>query len=84
MFTVDGNLCSNRVRIGRAMQEPPLTQEGLAKKIQLNYGLEMTKNIISNIEKGSRHVCDAELRILALALNVSVDWLLGDTDNHTR
>ena len=38
----------------------------------------MTPLIISRIEKNQRHVCDAELRILAKALGVTMDWLCGD------
>lgn len=30
-----------------------------------------------------RHVIDAELRIIAKALHVSMEWLVGDTDNPT-
>ena len=40
----------------------------------------MTSLIISRIEKNQRHVCDAELRMLAKALDVSMDWLCGDVD----
>ena len=83
MFTIRGNICGARVRLGRAMHLPPLTQQQLAIKIQ-TMGLDMTKAIISRIETGERHVVDAELRILAQALNVSMDWLVGDTENHKR
>lgn len=41
---------------------------------------DMTKLIISRIEKNQRHVCDAELRILAKALGVTIEWLVGDAD----
>lgn len=27
MFLIEGNLCGERVRLGRAMHKPPLTQE---------------------------------------------------------
>ena len=84
MFTMKGNVCGDRVRLGRAMQKPPLTQEELAKKIQLTSGLEVTKIIISRIEKGERHVIDQELRMIAQALNVSMEWLVGDTDKPDR
>lgn len=84
MFTKEGNLCGDRVRIGRAIYKPPLTQEQLARKIQLSFGLEVTKNIVSRIEKGYRHVCDVELNALAISLNVSVNWLLCETDNPKR
>ena len=59
MFTIEGNLCGERVRLGRALHKPPLTQEQLAAKVQLE-GLDMTKVMISKIESGVRHVCDAE------------------------
>ena len=84
MFTMKGNVCGARVRLGRAMYNPPLTQEELAKKIQLESGLEVTKIIISRIEKGERHVIDQELRVIAQALNVSMNWLVGDTDKPDR
>lgn len=79
-FIIKGNICYERVRIGRALHKPPLTQEELAREIQLLGVEDMTKLIISRIEKNQRHVCDAELRILAKALNVSMEWLVGDTD----
>lgn len=82
-FTMQGNVCGDRVRLGRAMHKPPLTQQELAIKIQL-LGLDVTKIIISRIEKGERHVIDAELRLIAQALGVSMEWLVGDTDKPDR
>lgn len=80
MFIIKGNICGERIRLGRAMQTPPITQDQLAQKIQLMGVDDMTKLIISRIEKNQRHVCDAELRIFAKALDVSMEWLVGDTD----
>lgn len=77
MFLVEGNLCGERVRLGRAMHKPPLTQEELAREIQFMGFEGMTKLIISRIEKNQRHVCDAELLALSRALHVSMDWLVG-------
>ena len=74
MFLIKGNICGDRVRLGRAMQKPPMTQEDLAREINL-MGMEITPLIISRIEKGQRHVCDAELLMLSKALGVSMDWL---------
>ncbi|MGN0455727.1 MAG: helix-turn-helix domain-containing protein [Acutalibacteraceae bacterium] len=79
LFLVKGNICAERVRLGRALHKPPLTQDDLARKIQF-MGMDMTPLIISRIEKNQRHVCDAELRMLAKALGVSMDWLCGDSD----
>lgn len=80
MLTIKGNICAERVRLGRALQKPPLTQEDLAKKLQFMGMENMTKLIVSRIEKNQRHVCDAELRMLAKALNVTMEWLVGDSD----
>ena len=79
LFLIKGNICSERVRLGRALQKPPITLEELARKMQF-MGMEMTPLIISRIEKNQRHVCDAELRMMAKALNVAMDWLCGDSD----
>ena len=73
-FLIEGNLCGDRVRLARALQKPPLTQEDLAREINL-MGMEITPLIISRIEKGQRHVCDAELLMLSKALKVSMNWL---------
>ncbi len=75
-FQIKGNICGERVRLGRAMQKPPMTQEDLAREINL-MGMEVTPLIISRIEKGQRHVCDAELLMLSRALGVSMEWLCG-------
>ena len=78
-FLIKGNICGDRVRLGRAMQKPPMRQEDLAREINL-MGMEITPLIISRIEKNQRHVCDAELRMLAKALNVTMEWLCGDDE----
>ena len=77
MFLLRGNLCGDRVRLGRAMQKPPMTQEDLAREVNLR-GMEMTKLIVSRIEQNQRHVCDGELLMLAKVLKVSMEWLCGE------
>ncbi|MBQ8611298.1 MAG: helix-turn-helix transcriptional regulator [Oscillospiraceae bacterium] len=79
-FLIEGNICGDRVRIARALHKPPLRQEDLAVKINL-LGMEITPLIISRIEKNQRHVCDAELRMLAKALGVTMDWLCGEGED---
>ncbi len=79
-FLISGNICGERVRLGRALQKPPFNQEDLARKINL-MGYEITPVIISRIEKNQRHVCDAELLILAKALGTSMEWLCGEEDD---
>lgn len=76
MFTMEGNLCAERVKKGRENHNPPLTQEDLARKIQFMGNENMTSLIISRIEKNQRHVCDGELWQIATALNVPMEWLI--------
>lgn len=52
LFLIKGNICAERVRLGRALQKPPMTQDDLARKIQF-MGMDMTPLIISRIEKKS-------------------------------
>lgn len=80
MFLIKGNICGDRVRLARAMHKPPMTQDDLAREINL-MGMDMTKLIISRIEKNQRHVCDGELKMLAKALGVTMEWLCsGDEE----
>ncbi len=76
-FLIEGNICGDKVRLGRAMHKPPMTQEDLAREINL-LGMEMTPLIISRIEKNQRHVVDGELKMLAKALGVTMQWLCDD------
>lgn len=75
-FLIEGNICGDRIRLARAMQKPPMTQEDLAREINL-MGMEITPLIISRIEKNQRHVCDAELLMFARVLGKSMEWLCG-------
>ena len=81
LFLISGNICGSRIRLGRALHKPPITQDELAQRINLMGYEDMTPLIISRIEKNQRHVCDAELKVLSKALNVSMEWLCGDGDD---
>ena len=78
-FLIEGNVCGDRVRLARAMHKPPLTQDDLAREINL-MGMDMTKLIVSRIEKNQRHVCDGELLMLSRVLGKSMEWLCGVDD----
>ena len=80
MFSIKGNLCGDRIRLGRAMHKPPLTQEKLARKIQFLGMTDMTTNIIAKIESNDRHVIDAELLMISKALGVTMEWLVGESN----
>lgn len=75
-FMIDGNICGRRVRIARTARD--LQQDDLSREFNLNGMEDMTPLIISRIENNQRHVCDAELKMLAKILNVSMDWLCGE------
>lgn len=77
MFLIRGNICGQRVRFARLLQNPPINQDELVRKINL-MGMEITPLIISRIEKNQRHVCDGELYMLSKALGVSMEWLCGE------
>ena len=53
-----------------------MSQEELAVRMQLD-GLQMGHMAVSRIETGKRLVPDFELPLLAAALGVTTDWLLG-------
>jgi len=57
-FTVPPNVCGDRVRDARAMRGWSLEKLVL----QCNFkGVEMTKHILSRIEREERHVVDGEI-----------------------
>ena len=69
LYTLDGKCNISGERIKSARAKAKLTQDQLAARLQVM--------AISRIESGKRLVPDFELPIIAEALNVSTDWLLG-------
>lgn len=63
-------------RIKEARKRAKLSQEMLAARLQVR-GLPLEQMAISRMESGKRVVADFELPVLADALDVSVEWLLG-------
>ena len=76
LYTLDGKCNISGERIKSARTKAKLTQDQLAARLQVA-GLQMGQMAISRIESGKRLVPDCELPIIAEALNVSTDWLLG-------
>jgi transcriptional regulator with XRE-family HTH domain len=72
-----GNIVGERVRVARATAKPPITQEDLVARLQVQGLSYMDQAKVSRIESGERPVVDFELLELSHALNVSVPWLLG-------
>lgn len=69
------NICGTKVRQYRLAIKPKVSQNALAKQLQVQ-GLDLDKNAIQRIESGQRFVTDIELRTLAKVLNVSYEQLL--------
>ena len=43
-------------------------------------GIHMSKNILSRIENNQRYITDIELKAFAKVLDVTISWLLYETD----
>ncbi len=69
------NYCGKNLARIRLAQHPPLSQRGLAKKLQL-MGYDVDYYFIRRVETGERFVTDIELKMLAKALNVSYEELI--------
>lgn len=69
------NIIGNRVAKARRNCTPPLTQDALSGKLARR-GIQLDRAAIAKIENGYRYVLDYELKSLAEALGVEVNWLL--------
>jgi HTH-type transcriptional regulator, cell division transcriptional repressor len=71
------NIVGKRVAEARQACSQVLTQDALSGKLA-RLGIQLDRAAIAKIENNHRHVLDYELRALAKALGVGVNWLLGD------
>jgi transcriptional regulator with XRE-family HTH domain len=71
------NIVGKRVAEARQDCEPALTQDALSGRLA-RLGIQLDRAAIAKIENNHRHVLDYELKALAEALGVDVNWLLGD------
>jgi hypothetical protein len=71
------NVVGGRVAEARQACQPALTQDALSGKLA-RLGIQLDRAAIAKIENDHRHVLDYELKALAKALGVDVNWLLGD------
>ena len=65
------NICGLAIREYRLQFSPPLSQRGLADRMQLE-GIDLDKNAIQRIEAGKRFVTDIELIAFARILGVTI------------
>jgi HTH-type transcriptional regulator, cell division transcriptional repressor len=70
------NLIGRKVAERRASFEPPLTQDALSGRLA-RIGVQLDRAAIAKIETNRRCVFDYELKAIADALDVQVNWLLG-------
>jgi HTH-type transcriptional regulator, cell division transcriptional repressor len=71
------NIVGRRVAEARQECKPALTQDALSGKLA-QLGIQLDRAAIAKIENDLRHVLDYELKALAKALGVDLNWLLGD------
>ena len=74
------NIVGHRMRIARAMKNPAMNQQELLAKLQTE-GIDISQSTLSKIENGDRYVKDIELKAIAKVLNVSILWLMSESDN---
>ncbi len=80
-FNGKKNISGKRIR--EARKKLHLSQEYLAVRMQVA-GIIMERDVVSRIEIGTRFVPDYEIPVFAEVLHVSVDWLLGLTDDPNK
>jgi HTH-type transcriptional regulator, cell division transcriptional repressor len=76
------NIVGSRVQQARNKSKPPLSQEELAARLQLD-GWKISRETLAKIEAGFRRVTDFEVMALAKALNVPPESLL-DEDSYVK
>jgi len=69
------NIVGERVRQARKAAKPPITQNDLVARLQLQ-NMTIDQSGLSKMENGQRPVLDIEVLALAKALKVPVNWLL--------
>ena len=69
------NIVGKRVQEARQKFKPPLSQEELTVRLELD-GWKISRGTLSKIEAGIRQVTDFEVMALARTLMVSPEWLL--------
>jgi len=70
------NVSGDRIYQARVIKR--MSQEELAAQMQCQ-GVTLSREAISRIETGERFVTDYELVNFARVLNVSLEWLVGNS-----
>jgi hypothetical protein len=69
------NIIGERLKEARQRHNPPLTQDQLSGKLAAQ-GLQLDRVAIAKIETGLRCAFDFEVKAIAAAIQVNVNWLL--------
>lgn len=77
IYDFDGkkNISGDRIHQARTRQR--ISQAELAARLQVR-GVTIEREAVSKIETGDRFVTDYELKYLAEALAVPMEWLVGE------
>jgi transcriptional regulator with XRE-family HTH domain len=70
------NIIGRRMAEARRARKPALTQDALSGRLA-RLGIQLDRAAVAKIENNHRHVLDYELKALADALGVEINWLLG-------
>ena len=70
------NIVGTKIAEPRNSCKPQLTQDALSGRLA-RLGIQLDRAAIAKIENNHRRVLDYELKALAEALSVQVNWLLG-------
>ena len=72
---ITGNVIGAAVQ--KARMAKGMNQVDLAAELSVNYGIELSQNLISKIESGRRPVRDKEIAAIAEILDVKPNDLFG-------
>ena len=70
------NIAGTNIKALRKALKIRMSQKKFAEMLQLS-GLDITKNMIQELEAGDRYIKDYELLVIAQFFDVSVDELLS-------
>jgi len=69
------NICGLKLEQIRSNSKPFMPQIKMSEKLQLA-GMDCDRHVIRRIENGKRFVTDIELKLIAEALGVNIEFLL--------
>ena len=75
-YPIEKNISGRRIAEARIAAKPPMTLEDLSARLAL-MGVQMDRAAVAKVENNLRRVLDYQLKAIATALDVKVDWLLG-------